>query len=140
MEDDELRELYASVRTIAVVGASTDEEKPAHTVPAYLQAQGYRVVPVNPEADEILGEPAVASLDEIDVPVDVVLVFRPGAEAPAIAEQAAAIGARVLWLQEGIVSLEAQRTGIAAGMQVLMDICMRATHRRLGLERPNPAG
>jgi uncharacterized protein len=136
VNDDELREMYATVRTIAVVGASTDETKSANTVPAYLQAQGYRVVPVNPQADEIIGEPAVASLDEVEGPVDVVLVFRPGEEAPAIAEQAAVMGARVLWLQEGIVSLEAQRTGLAAGMVVVMDACMRATHRRLGLERP----
>ncbi len=84
-----------------MVGASSDPSKAAHRIPLYLQSQGYRIVPVNPRGGELLGERAYRSLTEIDVPVDVVDVFRPAEEAPDIARQAVAIGAKVLWLQEG---------------------------------------
>jgi predicted CoA-binding protein len=133
--EEELRRIYEETDKIAVVGISTDEAKPANNVPAYLQAQGFRVVPVNPNATVVLGEEAYPSLDDIDFPVDVVQVFRPSEEAPEIARQAVKAGANVLWLQEGIVSEEAGRIGEEAGMKVVMDRCMRATHRELGLER-----
>jgi predicted CoA-binding protein len=132
-ERELLLRIYAETRTIAVVGASSDESKDAHTIPRYLQSQGYRILPVNPRGGEILGEHVFPSLADIDVPVDVVDVFRPAQEAPDIARQAVAIGAKVLWLQEGIVSEEARRIGEAAGLTVVMDRCMRATHRALGL-------
>jgi predicted CoA-binding protein len=133
--EDELRKIYADAKTIAVVGISADESKPSNNVPAYLQSQGYRIVPVNPRGGEILGEKVYESLDKVDVPVDVVEVFRPPDETPAIAMQAAEIGAKVLWLQEGIVSDEAEKVGEEAGMTVVMDRCMRATHKELGLEQ-----
>jgi predicted CoA-binding protein len=126
-EREQLLRIYAQARTIAVVGASADESKAAHRIPRYLQAQGYRIVPVNPRADQLFGERVFRSLAEIDVPVDVVDVFRPAHEAPEIARQAAAIGAQVLWLQLGIVSAE------AAGLTVIMNRCMGATHALLGL-------
>lgn len=129
--DDLLAEIYRSTRTIAVVGASTDESKAAHRIPAYLQAQGYRIIPVNPGSDEVLGEQPVASLVEISEPVDVVDVFRPSEETPAIAREAVAIGAKVLWLQAGIESEEAAEIARAGGLAVVMDTCMGATHRRL---------
>lgn len=128
---EDLVALFDRVRTIAVVGASNDESKQSHRIPAYLQSQGFRIIPVNPNADEILGVPAVDSLSEIDEEVDAVDVFRPAAEAPDIARQAAALGAGVLWLQLGIVSDEADRIGREAGLTVVMDACMGATHRKI---------
>lgn len=131
--DEELREIYASTKTIAVVGASNNESKAAHTIPRYLQSQGYRIVPVNPRGGEILGERAYASLKDVDVPVDVVDVFRPSEETPDVAKDAVEIGAKVLWLQLGIESEEAAKISEAGGLKTVMNLCMGATHRRLGL-------
>lgn len=131
--DEGLREILTTARTIAVVGASASPQKDAHEVPAYLQEQGYNVMPVNPTHDEILGRAAADGLRELDAEIDVVDVFRPDDEAPDIARAAADIGASVLWLQLGIVSDEAARVAEAAGLTVVMDACMRETHRRLGL-------
>jgi uncharacterized protein len=135
--DPELREallrVYADARTIAIVGASADESKAAHQIPRYLQGQGYRIVPVNPRGGVILGEPVATSLADVAGAVDVVDVFRPAEEAPEIARQAVAIGARVLWLQLGIESEEARRLAEEAGLTVVMNRCMGATHRQLGL-------
>jgi uncharacterized protein len=130
---DDLLKVYAETKTIAVVGASGDESKASNRIPKYLQSQGYRVIPVSPKGGEILGEKVYASLAEIPDPVDVVDVFRPSEETPAIAEQAVAIGAKVLWLQSGIESEEAEKIGEAGGLLVVMDRCMGATHRMLGL-------
>lgn len=131
MDDEELREIYRTTRTIAVVGASTDPDKPAHRIPAYLEDQGYTIIPVNPSTDEVLDEDAYATLSEVEEDVDVVDVFRPAEECPDIAREAVDIGARVLWLQQGIVSDEAASIAEAAGMTVVMDRCMGATHERL---------
>lgn len=135
--DPALREkllgIYANTKTIAVVGASGDATKAGHRIPAYLQSQGYRIVPVNPRGGELFGEPVYTSLAEIETPVDVVDVFRPAEEAPEIARQAVEIGAKVLWLQIGIVSAEAREIAEAAGLTVIMDRCMGATHAELGL-------
>lgn len=127
----ELLEIYASIETIAVVGASANADKTANTVPRYLQEQGYRIIPVNPGGGEILGVAAVASLDEIDEPIDVVDVFRPPAEGPAIAEAAAAAGARIVWFQPGTESEEAVAAARSAGIAVIAGHCMRATHQLL---------
>ena len=132
-ERERLLRIYAQTRTIAVVGASADASKAAHQIPRYLQRQGYRILPVNPRGGELFGERVFRSLAEIDVPVDVVEVFRPPQEAPEIARQAVAIGAKVLWLQLGIVSEEARQVAEAAGLTVVMDRCMGATHALLGL-------
>jgi predicted CoA-binding protein len=135
--DASLRErlvgIFAETRTIAVVGASADPSKPAHTIPRYLQRQGYRIVPVNPRGGELLGEPVARSLAEVDGPVDVVEVFRPAEEAPRIAREAVEAGAKVLWLQLGIVSEEARQVAEAAGLTVVMDRCMGETHGELVL-------
>jgi predicted CoA-binding protein len=132
-ERERLLSIYAEARTIAVVGASVDESKAAHRVPRYLQRQGYHILPVNPRGGELFGERVFRSLSEIDVPVDVVDVFRPAQEAPEIARQAIAIGAKVLWLQVGIVSEEARQIAEAAGLTVVMNRCMGDTHTQLGL-------
>jgi predicted CoA-binding protein len=135
--DPSLREqvlrIYAETKTIAVVGASADPSKPAHQIPRYLQRQGYRILPVNPRGGELLGEAVARSLAEVDSPVDVVDVFRPAEEAPQIAREAIAIGAKVLWLQLGIESEEAKRLAEAAGLTVVMNRCMGETHGELGL-------
>jgi predicted CoA-binding protein len=131
--DDELRRIYAETETIAVVGASNDEAKDAHKIPRYLQQHGFRIIPVNPRGGEILGERAYASLTDVDVPVDVVDVFRPSEETPGIAEDAVAIGAKVLWLQLGIESEDAARIAREGGLTAVMDLCIGVTHRRLGL-------
>ncbi len=125
--------IYDETKTIAVVGASADPSKPAHQIPRYLQRQGYRILPVNPRGGELLGEAVASSLAEVDRPVDVVDVFRPADEAPGIAREAIAIGAKVLWLQLGIESEEAKRLAAAAGLTVVMNRCMGETHGELGL-------
>ena len=131
MNTEDLLRLYRETATIAVVGASSDEHKQAYKIPKYLQEQGYRVIPVNPNGGQILGEPVVRSLSEINEPVDAVDVFRPAEETPAIAAEAVVLGAGLLWLQLGIVSEEAERIATTAGLTVVMDACMGAVHRKL---------
>ena len=130
---DDLLRIYSEAKVIAVVGASDDESKPAGNIPAYLHAQGYRIIPVNPVRDTVLGVPAVESLSAITEPVDVVDVFRPAPEGPDIARDAAAIGAKVIWFQPGTQSAEASAIAGEAGMTVITRICMGATHGTLGL-------
>ena len=129
----ELRRIYSESRTIAVVGATTSKEKPGFYIPRYMQSQGYTIIPINPRYGEVLGESTYPDLAGVDVPVDIVNVFRPSEEAPAIARQSALIGANVLWLQPGITSDEAAAIGHEAGMTVIMDRCIGRTHAELGL-------
>jgi predicted CoA-binding protein len=126
----EPREILERSSTIAVVGIARTTDKPSGSVPAGLQARGFRIVPVNPKADEVLGERAYASLADVTEPVDVVEVFRPAEEAPEIARQAVAIGAKALWLQLGIVSDEARRIAEDAGIDFVQDRCMAVESRR----------
>ena len=131
--EEQLRGIYATTRTIAVVGASADEAKPAHRIPRYLQSQTYRILPVNPKEDEILGEGVYRSLREIEIPVDVVDVFRPPGEAEQVARDAVATGAHVLWFQPGTHGDEAVRLAADAGLVVVTGRCMGETHGELGL-------
>ena len=129
--DDELREIL-DMQTIAVVGMSTTEGKPAHDIPKYLHEHGYDVIPVNPFADEILGMKAYDSLGEVDAEIDIVDVFRPSEEAPDIVEEALQReDVKVVWLQEGIVNDEAGKAVEEAGRQFVQDRCMKVEHRRL---------
>jgi predicted CoA-binding protein len=130
---EELLRIYAQPKTIAVVGASNAVGKPAHDIPRYLQSQGYRIVPVNPRGGEILGEHAFASLPDVNVPVDVVNVFRPPGEAEAVARDAVAIGAKVLWFQLGTDTDKAAAMAAEAGINVVRRRCMGVTHGLLGL-------
>jgi predicted CoA-binding protein len=130
-EDLELRALLGDVRTIAVVGLSSRPNRPSYEVARYLQEHGYRIVPVNPKESEVLGERAYASLAEVPERIDVVDVFRRAEETPAIARDAVAVGARVLWLQEGIVSDEAARIAAEGGLEVIMGVCIRHVRARL---------
>ena len=131
--DQEAWELLRRSKTIAVVGCSTNPEKPSHQVPRYLQQQGYRIIPVNPAAKghTLLGETVYGSLKEIPIPIDVVDIFRPPEDVPPIVEAAIAAGAKAIWMQEGIVNNEAARRAIAAGLQVVMDKCMMKVHRSM---------
>jgi len=133
MDDNELRELLEGVTTIAVVGASTNPAKASNAVPKFLIEAGYTVIPVHPAAEEILGQTAYPTLADIPLPVDIVDVFRPATEAPGLADQAVAIGARTLWLQLGITSPEAKQLAERAGLTYLEDICIGETTRRLGV-------
>lgn len=137
--DDVLRKIYAESKTIAVVGVSSDQSKPSNIVPRYLQTMDYRVIPISPKGGELLGETAYTSLEEVEGDVDIVDVFRPAEEAPGIAKQAVAIGAKVLWLQAGIASDEAEAIAREGGLEVVQDICIGVTHGRLGLG-PGPYG
>jgi len=129
--DDELGRILCAARTIAVVGLSADPEKPSHEVAAYLQAQGYRIIPVNPRGGIILGETVYADLRAVPEPIDLVDVFRPAAVCLDIAREAVAVRAKVLWLQLGIVNEEAAALARAAGLAVVMDRCTLREHRRL---------
>jgi predicted CoA-binding protein len=135
-EDRELRTLLAEAHTIAVVGLSSNPDRPSNSVAMYLQEHGYRVVPVNPRETEILGEQAYPSLRDIpdDLRIDVVDVFRRPEHTPDVARDAVTIGAHVLWLQEGIVNEEAYRIASAAGLDVIMGVCIRTTINRLDTE------
>lgn len=121
--------------TIAVVGMSRDPAKEAHSVPAVMQRAGFRVVPVNPVADELLGERVYRSLADIPDKVDVVEVFRPSVDAADVARQAAAIGARAVWLQQGIVSAEARAIAEDAGMDYVEDRCMAVVRAVSGVTK-----
>lgn len=128
MQVPDIKEILTKYRTIAVVGLSPDDGKPSHEVAAYLKRAGYRIIPVNPAAPEVLGEKSYASVTEIPEAVEIVDVFRRSEFVPEIVEQAIAKGAKVLWLQEGVVHEEAARRAREAGLEVVMDRCMLKEH------------
>lgn len=132
-EERELRSLLGEARVVAVVGISSKPWRPSHEVASYLQEHGYRIVPVNPNEEEVLGEKVHASLLDIpkEIHVDVVDVFRRAEHTPEVARDAVAIGARVLWLQEGIVSDEAARIAADGGLEVIMGVCIMKVRERL---------
>lgn len=129
--DDVMREIFAGSQTIAVVGASPSPHRAGHYIPAYLQEHGYRIIPVNPTCDEVLGVKCYDSLEDIPEPVDCVEVFRRPEYTPDIARQAVAIGAKSLWLQLGIINDEAKRIAEEGGLMFVQDECMGPQHRRL---------
>lgn len=129
------RQILEDFTTFAVVGLSADPTKAAHSVPAAMQAYGWRVIPVNPHAERLLGEPVYRRLADIPEPVEVVNVFRPSAEAADIARQAAEIGAKALWLQLGITSTEARRIAAEAGMIYVEDRCVAVERARHAVRR-----
>ena len=131
--DDELRSILGAARVIAIVGLSSKPDRDSHSVASYLQGKGYRIIPVNPNESSVLGEPAYASLRDVpaDIDIDVVDVFRRAEDTPAVAADAVARGARVLWLQDGIVNDDARRIAEGEGMTVVMGVCIRRTDQRL---------
>jgi predicted CoA-binding protein len=122
---EEIKRILQQAGTIAVVGLSDNPAKTSHMVSAAMQKKGYRIIPVNPNADTVLGEKSYASLKDIPEPVDIVDVFRRPEFTPPIAEEAVAIGAKVLWLQLGIVNEEAADIAAKGGLTVIMDRCIK---------------
>jgi uncharacterized protein len=125
-----IQRLLRETRTIAIVGLSTDPQRASWFVASYLKKEGYRIIPVNPKAKEILGEKAYPDLASIPVPVDLVEVFRPAAECLDIARQAVAIKAKALWLQLRLVNIEAAEFAARSGMTVVLDRCVKMEHGR----------
>ena len=123
--------IVREARTVAVVGLSNDPEKDSNEVGSYLKEQGYRIIPVNPTEEEVLGERVYETVEQIPEQVDVVDVFLPPEKTPDIAEDAVQAGARVLWLQEGIENPEARRIAKEGGLVYVENRCMRKTHEGL---------
>jgi predicted CoA-binding protein len=133
MTDDiaSLRRILRQARTLAVVGLSAEWHRPSYFAAKYMQHHGYRIVPVNPRYDEVLGERCYPSLRDVPVPVDIVDVFRRTEDVLPIAHDAVAIGAKCLWQQIGVKNLEADRMAAAAGLDSVMDRCVKIEHARL---------
>lgn len=133
IREDDIRHILEHTKTIAVLGLSDDPTRASHGVAAYLQRAGYRIIPVNPTLNEILGEACYPTLTEAarHAQIDLVDVFRRSDAVPAIVEEAIALGLPALWLQEGVVHEAAAEKGRRAGLRVVMDRCMLKEHRRL---------
>jgi predicted CoA-binding protein len=125
-----IREILQNCHTIAVVGLSSRKQRPGYYVPEYLQAAGYRIIPVNPELENALGEKAYPDLASVPEQIDLVLIFRRSEFVPPIVKQAIAVGARAVWMQQGILHEAAAVEAQAAGLLVVMDACMMVEHRR----------
>jgi predicted CoA-binding protein len=123
------RDILRRYRTIAVVGASNDIQKPAGYVPAYLKEHGYHVIPVNPTETEVLGEKSYPDLASVPEPVEVVDIFRHAEDVPQVVEQAIEIGAKAIWMQLGIINEEAAQRARDGGLEVVMDRCMKTEIR-----------
>ncbi len=124
-----IQHILDTAHTIAVVGFSSKSDRAGYYVPAYLQQQGYRITPVNPALQEGLGQTAYPDLAAIPEPVDLVLLFRRSEDVPPFVEQAIQIGAKAVWMQSGIVNLQAAQAARQAGLAVVMDACMMVEHR-----------
>lgn len=126
-----IKYILDNCRTIAVVGHSSRRERAGYYVPAYMQQHGYRIIPVNPNLESSLGQRAYASLLDVPEAVDLVLIFRRSEAVPPLVGQAIQIGAKAVWMQLGIVNVEAAQTARDAGLKVVMNACMMVEHRRL---------
>jgi len=129
-DSDKIRRLLRQYRTLAVVGLSAQWHRPSYFAAKYMQEHGYRVIPVNPTYDSILGEKSYKRLADIPEPVEIVDCFRKSEEIPALAEEAIAIGAKVLWMQLGVHNAEARRRAEAAGLEVVENHCVKIEHGR----------
>ena len=138
--DDELRALLTEAQTIAVVGASSSPDRPSYGVFKKLLSAGYRVVPVNPNETEVLGQKAYASLADVPYPIDVVDVFRRAEFTPEVADDAVRARAKLLWLQSGIVNDEAERRARSGGLTVVMDACLGVMHGVLQIPKKTSPG
>jgi len=127
----ELRRILKNNHTIAIVGLSADWYRPSYFAAKYMQEHGFRIIPVNPKYDEILGEKCYPNLKAIPEPVDIVDVFRKPDDCVPIAQDAVSIGAKVLWLQLGVVNEEAARVAETGGLEVVMDRCVKIEYARL---------
>jgi predicted CoA-binding protein len=127
---DTIQKIFNECRTIAVVGLSSSPMRPSHGVSAYMQRQGYRVIPVNPNETTVLGEKAYASLADVPEKVDLVDVFRRSDEAGTAVDEAIAVGARAVWLQDGVIDFAAAQRAVDAGLMVVMDRCWLRDYAR----------
>ena len=127
---DPITDLLRTSKTIAVVGLSSNRRRPSHEVAAYLQSAGYKIIPVNPNESEVLGEKSYARLEDIREPIDIVDVFRRSEEVPPVADSAIAVKAKALWLQQGISNEAAAEKAHAAGLLVVEDACLLVEHKR----------
>jgi len=125
-----IRDLLGEAKTIAIVGMSTEKTKASNMVASYLQDEGYRIIPVNPRATEILGEKVYPDLKSIPFPIDIVDIFRPPAEVAAIVDDAIAIGAKAVWMQLRLIDLKAAEKAQEAGLDVVADRCIKMEHGR----------
>jgi predicted CoA-binding protein len=130
--DEAINHILDTAKTIAVVGFSSRPQKAGYYVPAYLQEHGYRIIPVNPNLDEGLGQQVYPDLASIPEPVDLVLIFRRSEAVPPFVQEAIDIGAKAVWMQSGIYHEAAANQARAAGLAVVMDACMMIEHRRRG--------
>ncbi len=130
-EDDRIREILQKSKTVAVVGCSRDPKKPANFVPKYLKQNGYKIIPVNPSAEEILGEKCYLSLLDVPDEIDIVDIFRPGEQVEPVVDAAIKKKAKVIWMQEGIMNERAAEKARTAGLKVVMDKCMMKVHKIL---------
>ncbi len=126
-----IEKILSEAKTIAVVGLSPKPDRPSFGVASYLQRQGYRIIPVNPTVDRVLGETSYPDLLSVPERIDVVDVFRRPEEVPPVVDQAIRVGARAVWMQEGVVNEAAAARAEAAGLEVVMDRCILKEHRRL---------
>jgi len=133
MKDEDLKDTLTSCKTVAVVGISPKEDRPSYIVASYLKSKGYRILPVRPDGDTILGEKVYPNLMEIpkEIEVDVVDIFRRSEDVPPIVDEAIQRGAKVVWMQEGVVHKEAGAKAEKAGLKVVMDCCMKKEYQRL---------
>lgn len=138
MNESETVEKIFSYKTIAVVGLSPKPQRPSYGVAKYLQSQGYRIIPVNPTVKEVLGEKSYPTLADIPEKVDIVDVFRRPEHVPPIADEAINIGAKALWLQDGVIAPDAAKKAEQAGLLVIMDDCMLRRHQALSDPDYNP--
>ena len=125
------KKLFESTKTIAGVGLSNNPERASYRVSAYMLSQGYQIIPVNPFADEILGQKVFAQLSEIPFKIDLVNVFRTAQDCPAITQESVAIGAKSIWIQLGIISPESELLARNAGLEFVMDRCLKIEHQQL---------
>ena len=130
-EAPDKKTILEQVKVLAVVGLSRRESRPGYYVPAYMHAAGYRIIPVNPYLEEALGEKAYPDLVSIPEPVDMVVIFRRSENVPPVVDEAIEIGAKVVWMQLGIINEEAAAKASAAGLQVVMNSCIKIDHQRL---------
>ena len=133
MKEAEIKDTVRSCKTVAVVGISPKPDRPSYRVASYLQSKGYRIIPVRPDGDEVLGEKVYRNLTEIpeEIEIDIVDIFRKSEDVPSVVEEATQRKAKVVWMQEGIVNREACDKAEQAGLKVVMDRCIKKEHQRL---------
>ena len=131
MEDSELKLILENSKTIAVIGCSSNPEKAAHRIPKYMKENGYKMIPINPNSHEILGEKCYKSILDIKEKVDIVNIFRPSEECLDVVEEAIKIKPKAIWMQTGIINEDANRLAEKNGIKAVMDKCMMVENRRL---------